>query len=71
MSDSNSYLSASNWNEVQIILRDLPVSISEFELIVTKRVGRGFIVQFKNLTIPVETIKPKKINPVGLHDLFW
>jgi hypothetical protein len=52
-------------------LKDLPLNISEFELTITKLASKEFIVQFKNLSVPVETRKLKKINPVGLHDLFW
>jgi hypothetical protein len=71
MSDPNSCHPAHDWSKVQSILKDLPLNISEFELTITKLASKEFIVQFKNLSVPVETRKLKKINPVGLHDLFW
>ncbi len=71
MSDSKICLMTHEWDEVQGVLKNLPINTPTFELTITKRVDHEFIVQFKNLTVPVETKKPKKINLVGLHDLFW
>lgn len=71
MSDSKTCLLTHEWDKVQGILKHLPINTPAFELTITKRVDHEFIVQFKDLTVPVEVKKIKKINPVGLHDLFW
>jgi hypothetical protein len=71
MTDSIVCLSAHEWSEVQNILKDLPINSPEFEITITKRNELGFTVQFKNLNCTIAKRRLSKINPVGLHDLFW
>jgi hypothetical protein len=71
MNDSISFFSAKQWNEVQSILQNLPLDTPAFELSITKRSEQEFTVQFKNLNHTIDKSKLSKINPVGLHDLFW
>lgn len=69
--DSVVCLSTCEWSEVWNILKDLPINAPTFELTITKRSEQEFTVQFKNLNQNSEKSKLSKINPVGLHDLFW
>ncbi len=71
MSDSVISFSAKQWNEVQSILQNLPIDTPAFELTITKQSGQEFTVQFKNLNHTIDKSKLSKVNPVGLHDLFW
>jgi hypothetical protein len=71
MNDSIICFSAKQWHEVQSILQNLPIETPAFELSITKRSEQEFTVQFKNLNHTIDKSKLSKINPVGLHDLFW
>jgi hypothetical protein len=71
MSDSKICLLAHGWDEVQGILKSLPINNPAFELTITKQDEQEFAIQFKNLNYATTKSKLNKINPVGLHDLFW
>lgn len=72
MKDSIICLSTPEWKEVQSILENLPINSITYELTITKRNEQEFAIQFKNSEDnTVKKSKPNKINPVGLHDLFW
>jgi hypothetical protein len=71
MKNSIVCLSARQWAEVSGILQNLPIDTPTYELTISKRDEKEFAIQFKNLNCIIEKSKPKKINPIGLHDLFW
>lgn len=57
--------------KIEDLFISLPPNTPTFELTITKGNEQQFTIQFKSLNDTVKNEKPKKINPVGLHDLFW
>jgi hypothetical protein len=57
--------------KIENLLIGLPPNTPAFELKITKGNEQQFTIQFKSLNDTVKKGNSMKINPVGLHDLFW
>ena len=57
--------------KIEDLIVGLPPNTPAFEVTITKGNEKQFTIQFKSLNENVKKGNPNKINPVGLHDLFW